>query len=84
VLPIIGLSLILSFAHAGQRGSGEVLYIVVVAVIVVVLGAVRWLVTRWRIEGDTLRIAFWTNPPPWRCGTASSPAGARVIRRGRP
>jgi putative membrane protein len=55
--PILGLTVILSVVHLGNGGGGgQVIALIVVAVASVVGGWVNWLVTRWRIEGDTLRI----------------------------
>jgi putative membrane protein len=53
--PIIALSYVLTFAHANGQ-QGPLYYPIGVTVISVVLGFVHWLVTRWKIEGDTLRI----------------------------
>jgi putative membrane protein len=56
LVPIVALSFVLTLAHAGGHGSGEEYYLVVVAVATVLFGLVNWLVTRWKIDGDTLRI----------------------------
>jgi putative membrane protein len=53
--PIIALSFVLTFAHANGQ-QGPLYYPVGITVISVVSGFVHWLVTRWKIEGDTLRI----------------------------
>ncbi|HEY2543979.1 MAG TPA: PH domain-containing protein [Gaiellaceae bacterium] len=52
----IGLAVILlPSALAGRHGRGSLIEIGVVAVLLV-LGFVRWLVTRWKVDGDDLRI----------------------------
>jgi putative membrane protein len=56
LVPIVVLSLVLSLAHAHGGGAGEVVYLIVVAVASAIFGFVNWLVTRWKIEGETLRI----------------------------
>lgn len=52
----MALSFVLTVAHAGGHNSGEVGYLIVVGAATVLFGLVNWLVTRWKIEGDTLRI----------------------------
>jgi putative membrane protein len=56
LVPIVVLSFLLSVAHAGGHGSGVGYEPVVVGVAIVLFGLVKWLVTRWKIDGDTLRI----------------------------
>jgi putative membrane protein len=59
VIPVIALGLVLSAVHSSGSsggGSGETYYVVGIAVLSTILGFVHWLVTRWKIEGDTLRI----------------------------
>jgi putative membrane protein len=57
LVPAIVLGFVVSATHtSGNRGSSEVIYVVVVAVLSAVLGLVHWLVTRWKLDGDTLRI----------------------------
>jgi putative membrane protein len=57
VIPIIIFGAVLSLAHANtQSGSGEIFYVVAIAVVTVVLGVVHWMVTRWKLDADTLRI----------------------------
>jgi putative membrane protein len=55
LVPIIALSFILTFAHANGQ-EGPLYYPVGITVLSVVSGFVHWLVTRWKIEADTLRI----------------------------
>jgi putative membrane protein len=56
LVPIVVLSFVLTVAHAGGHDSGEEYYLIVVGAATVLFGLVNWLVTRWKIEGDTLRI----------------------------
>ena len=55
LVPIVVLTLVLA---VGRHGSdrGQEIYIAVLGVATVIFGLVNWLVTRWKIEGDTLRI----------------------------
>jgi putative membrane protein len=53
--PVIALSFVLTFAHANGQ-EGPLYYPIGITVFSVVSGFVHWLVTRWKIEGDTLRI----------------------------
>ena len=50
------LLLVSSFHSSSDNSSAQRDYLVVFALASVVYGYVHWLVTRWRIEGDTLRI----------------------------
>jgi putative membrane protein len=56
VVPIVALSIVLTVVHGGGHDSGQQYYLIVVAVATVFFGVVNWLVTRWKIDGDTLRI----------------------------
>jgi putative membrane protein len=57
LVPLVVLTLVLALAHSGKhRDAGQEYYLVAVAVITVIFGVVNWLVTRWKIDGDTLRI----------------------------
>jgi putative membrane protein len=57
LVPIVALSFVLSIAHAGGGSSGgEVVYLIVIGAATVLFGLVNWLVTRWKVDGDTLRI----------------------------
>jgi putative membrane protein len=53
--PVIVLSFLLTFVH-GNGQQGPLYYPVAITAASVVFGFVHWLVTRWKIEGDTLRI----------------------------
>jgi putative membrane protein len=55
LVPVIVLSFLLTFVqHNGQQGP--LYYPIGITVASVMFGFVHWLVTRWKIEGDTLRI----------------------------
>jgi putative membrane protein len=55
--PALFLLLVLSNAHsAAENQTAETDYIIVFAAVTVVYGYIHWMVTRWRFEGDTLRI----------------------------
>jgi putative membrane protein len=55
--PALLLGIVVSSTHSkAENSSAEVYYLIAFAVISTVLGVVHWAVTRWRIEGDTLRI----------------------------
>jgi putative membrane protein len=55
LVPFIVLSFLLTLVqHNGQQGP--LYYPIGITVASVVFGFVHWLVTRWKIEGDTLRI----------------------------
>ena len=60
IVPVVVLGLVLSSAHhkSGGGGSGDTVFLIYAAVLVVgvVLGLVHWLVTRWQLAGGTLRI----------------------------
>jgi putative membrane protein len=56
LVPILALSFVLTVGHAGGHDSGQEYFVIVAGVVGVLLGVVRWLVTRWKIDGDTLRI----------------------------
>ena len=53
--PVIVLSFLLTFVHSNGQ-QGPLYYPVGITAASVVFGFVHWLVTRWKIEGDTLRI----------------------------
>lgn len=53
--PVIALSFVLTFAHANGQ-EGPLYYPIGITVVSVVSGFVHWVVTRWKIESDTLRI----------------------------
>ena len=55
--PALFFLLVLSNAHsAAENQTAETDYIIVFAAVTVVYGYIHWMVTRWRFEGDTLRI----------------------------
>jgi putative membrane protein len=55
--PAIVLGLVLSVSHGKtENGSVEITYLIILGVGSAAFGVVHWLVTRWKIEGDTLRI----------------------------
>jgi putative membrane protein len=58
LVPILVFGFVLSFNRGStQRGrSGEIYYVLAIAVLSVVLGIVHWMVTRWKLDGETLRI----------------------------
>jgi putative membrane protein len=55
LVPVVALSFALTFAHSNGQ-QGPLYYPIGITVASVIFGFVHWLVTRWRIEGDTLRI----------------------------
>jgi putative membrane protein len=57
IVPALLLLFVVSTIHSkAENGSAESAYLVVFALASVVYGYVHWMVTRWRFEGDTLRI----------------------------
>jgi putative membrane protein len=55
--PAVFLLLVLSNAHSvAENQTAETDYLIVFAAVTVVYGYIHWMVTRWRFEGDTLRI----------------------------
>jgi putative membrane protein len=57
VVPVLAIWFVLSLDHSHRgQDSGEVYYVVGISILASILGFVHWLVTRWKIEGDTLRI----------------------------
>jgi putative membrane protein len=57
VVPVFIVAIVLSLSDAkSQSGSGETYILPIIAVLTVILGIVSWLVTRWKIDGETLRI----------------------------
>jgi putative membrane protein len=54
--PVIGLTVFLSVVHQQGDDQSQVYIPIAIAVLTVILGGVNWLVTRWKVEGDTLRI----------------------------
>ena len=57
LVPALFLLLVISNAHsAAENQTAETDYLIVFAAVTVVYGYIHWMVTRWRFEGDTLRI----------------------------
>ncbi|HXN62135.1 MAG TPA: hypothetical protein VN886_16935, partial [Acidimicrobiales bacterium] len=57
IVPAFLLLLVISTAHsAAENSTAETDYLVILALGTVVYGYIHWMVTRWRIEGDALRI----------------------------
>jgi putative membrane protein len=57
IVPAFLLLLVISTAHsAAENRTAETDYLVILALGTVVYGYIHWMVTRWRIEGDALRI----------------------------
>jgi putative membrane protein len=55
--PAIVFGLFISGTNShGENKTAELTYLIVIGVLSTVFGVVHWLVTRWRIDGDTLRI----------------------------
>jgi putative membrane protein len=57
IIPALLLLLVVSTAHSKvENRTAETDYLIVITLLSVVYGYIHWMVTRWRIEGDTLRI----------------------------
>jgi putative membrane protein len=57
LLPALVLLFLVSTIHSkAENGAVERDYLVVITLVSAVYGYVHWIVTRWRFEGDTLRI----------------------------
>jgi putative membrane protein len=57
LFPAIVFLVLLSFVHSkAENGTAETDYLVVITLGSAVYGYIHWMVTRWRLEGDTLRI----------------------------
>ncbi len=57
IVPALVLLFVVSSIHSkAENGSAETAYLVIFTLASVVYGYVHWMVTRWRFEGDTLRI----------------------------
>ena len=57
LVPALALLFVVSVARSkAENRTAETDYLIVITLISVVYGYVHWMVTRWRIEGDTLRI----------------------------
>jgi len=57
LVPAIVLGYVLSSTHSnGGNGSDDLYYLTAAAVLSAIFGLVHWWVTKWKIEGETLRI----------------------------
>jgi putative membrane protein len=57
LFPALVLLLLISTVHSkAENGNVETAYLVVITLGSAVYGYIHWMVTRWRFEGDTLRI----------------------------
>ena len=57
LVPALVLLLLVSTVHSkAENGTAETDYLVVFTLLSAVYGYIHWMVTRWRFEGDTLRI----------------------------
>jgi putative membrane protein len=56
VIPVLVFGLIIRSTESSSSGTTTAIIYLVIAIVSVVTGIVHWLVTRWRIDGDTLRI----------------------------
>ncbi len=55
--PALVLLFLVSTLHSkAENGQAQTVYLVVITLASAVYGYVHWIVTRWRLEGDTLRI----------------------------
>jgi len=57
LIPALLLLLVVQTAHSKvENRTAETDYLIILALLSIVYGYIHWMVTRWRIEGDTLRI----------------------------
>jgi putative membrane protein len=57
LLPAVVFGFVISATNSkGENKTAELSYLIVIGVLSTVFGVIHWLVTRWKIEGDTLRI----------------------------
>ena len=57
IIPALLLLAVVSTAHSKvENRTAETDYLVIITLVSIVYGYIHWMVTRWRIEGDTLRI----------------------------
>ena len=57
IVPALVLLFVVSVARSkAENRSAETDYLIVITLFSVLYGYIHWMVTRWRIEGDTLRI----------------------------
>jgi putative membrane protein len=55
IVPILAVGVVASLTNRSS-GGGETTYVAITSGLLVILGVIHWLVTRWKIDGDTLRI----------------------------
>ena len=57
IVPAVVVAILISSTNShGGKSSGELFYLIGFAVLSAIFGVIHWLVTRWCIDGDTLRI----------------------------
>jgi putative membrane protein len=57
IVPALVLLLVVSVARSkAENRTAETDYLIIITLLTVVYGYIHWMVTRWRFEGDTLRI----------------------------
>lgn len=56
LVPVVVVTYVLSPRSQGGHGSLGLYYTIAIAIIASIFGLVHWLVTRWKFDGDTLRI----------------------------
>jgi putative membrane protein len=56
LVPVIAITVVLALAHQGGQDQSQVYVLIAIGAFTPIFGFVNWLVTRWKIEGDTLRI----------------------------
>ena len=80
LVPAFVLLLLVSTVHSkAENGTAETDYLIAFTLISAVYGYIHWMVTRWRFEGDTLRIETGL----LRKDSAPAPAGTDPGRRHR-
>jgi putative membrane protein len=56
LIPVVVVTFVLSPKSQGGHGRIGLYYTIAIAIIASIFGLVHWLVTRWKFDGDTLRI----------------------------
>jgi putative membrane protein len=56
LVPVIAFTVVLTQVHQGGQDQSQVYVLIAIGALTPIFGFVNWLVTRWKIEGDTLRI----------------------------
>lgn len=56
IVPILAFGVVASLTNRSGSDGGESIYVVISSGLLVILGVIHWLVTRWKIDGNTLRI----------------------------